>query len=285
MIYSTLSWTSAFICTLAGFFVLFSYTGKAPESLVERSSGATVAIIGGGILAEIMSENESTVESKASKKVEDEPDPDPVEKPIEKPVEKVEEKKPEPVKEPVKEVKAAETPESDPEKTIAKQETKKEEKKPEPPKKVIKKKKIEKPKIKKKSVQKKKRSTSSKARRRTGRRVNATRKGGGARGRQKNISGNAARSNFLGKVNSRLYRFKRYPADARRRRTRGVVIVNFSISANGALRSVKIVRSSGAAILDREALNTVRRASPFPPIPSGMTVPQSFTAPIDFTLN
>ncbi|MGH1350838.1 MAG: cell envelope integrity protein TolA [Methyloligellaceae bacterium] len=298
MKHSILSWAGAFIFTLAGFMGLFSYTGGAPEVLVERSSGATVAIIGGGIIAELESEKESTVESKTSKEVKADPEPEPEKEPIEKPVEKVEEKQPEPVKEapkepvketqkdPIKEVKAAETPEVEPEKAIAKQENKKEEKKPEPPKKVVKKKETEKPKPKKKKVvrKKKKRSKASRAQRRSGRRVDSARKGGGARGRQKNISGNAARSNFLGQVNSRLARFKQYPADARRRGTRGKVVVRFSISASGALRSVSVVRSSGTAILDRAALSTVRRASPFPRLPSGMSAPQSFTAPIDFTI-
>ena len=40
-----------------------------------------------------------------------------------------------------------------------------------------------------------------------------------------------------------------------------------TILKNGKLEKVEIVESSGYEILDRAALRSVRRATPFPPIP------------------
>ncbi len=277
---SLLSWIGAFITTLAGVFALFSYTGSPPQSLTERASGATVAIIGGGIFAKIESEKESSVESQASKEVKAEPEPV---KQAEPPKEIQKKSEKEAPKDPVKEIKAAEIPESAPEKTIEKHTPKKKEKKSAPPKKIIKKKGIIKPKPKPRKTRKKNRKASA-LRKKSGRRVASRNTGGASRGRQREVSGNAARSNFASRVNSHLNRHKQYPDRARERDLNGVTIVLFSISASGKLRSVRIVSSSGSSIIDRAAIATVRRASPFPRIPRGMSAPHEFRAPIRFKI-
>lgn len=97
-------------------------------------------------------------------------------------------------------------------------------------------------------------------------------------------AGNAAVSNYPGKIVSRLRRALRYPREAQRQRIRGEVHVGFVVSGNGQVGSVRVVRSSGTDVLDRAAMETVRRAAPFPPIPEGAGRSSwPFTVPLAFT--
>jgi protein TonB len=89
-------------------------------------------------------------------------------------------------------------------------------------------------------------------------------------------------ANYRGKVIAHLARHKQFPSDARSRGESGVAAVTFSISGSGAVTSVRLARSSGSSSLDREVQAMVRRASPFPPPPSGHAM--SFTAPVNFNL-
>lgn len=57
-----------------------------------------------------------------------------------------------------------------------------------------------------------------------------------------------------------------YPEEARGK-LYGTVLVQLAIKADGAVEAAKIVRSSGYAVLDRAALDTVKAASPFLPFP------------------
>jgi periplasmic protein TonB len=57
---------------------------------------------------------------------------------------------------------------------------------------------------------------------------------------------------------------------------RGVVIVGFEVGAEGGLRRVVVVSSSGSAALDQVALDHIRRAAPFPPPPKGAATRFSF---------
>ena len=50
---------------------------------------------------------------------------------------------------------------------------------------------------------------------------------------------------------------------------RGVVTVGFEIGADGGLRRVAVVSSSGSSALDEVAVAHIRRAAPFPPPPEG----------------
>ncbi len=59
----------------------------------------------------------------------------------------------------------------------------------------------------------------------------------------------------------------------------GSTTVVFAIGGNGALRGLKVGRSSGNARIDQLALGTVRSAAPFAPPPSGSA---SYTIRIDF---
>ncbi len=58
-----------------------------------------------------------------------------------------------------------------------------------------------------------------------------------------------------------------YPFDAIQRGIQGETIVDFSIGKDGKLVDVTLVESSGFKILDKEAIEAIRKASPFGPIP------------------
>ena len=93
----------------------------------------------------------------------------------------------------------------------------------------------------------------------------------------------AGDANYQGLVAARLARFKRFPAEARRRREQGSALVSFVIDGTGRVTSVRLVRGTGFAALDDEVQAMVRRASPFPPPPRGTDM--TFSAPVSFHLN
>ena len=97
-------------------------------------------------------------------------------------------------------------------------------------------------------------------------------------------AGNAKVSNYPGKVASKLRRALRYPKEAKRDRLRGTTVVSFTVSSNGSVGGVRVARSSGSPVLDRAAAEAVRRAAPFPPIPSGAGRSNwAFSVPLAFT--
>ncbi|EJW13280.1 periplasmic binding protein [Rhodovulum sp. PH10] len=91
-----------------------------------------------------------------------------------------------------------------------------------------------------------------------------------------------AASNYPGLVAAHLARFQRYPEEARRRRETGTATVAFALDGGGRVVSAALAGSSGSAVLDREVLSMVRRASPFPAPPPG--APTRFRRPIHFTV-
>ncbi len=83
-----------------------------------------------------------------------------------------------------------------------------------------------------------------------------------------------------------LDRNKRYPHAAHARGEHGIAFVFFSLDQRGRVTDSHIVRSSGAAELDEEALALLRRSQPFPPWPAGDFVGDqvNLTVPIRFNL-
>lgn len=64
-----------------------------------------------------------------------------------------------------------------------------------------------------------------------------------------------------------LSKHKRYPSEARNRRVQGVVTVSFTIDRQGRVTNTRIMKGSGSALLDNEALEMLSRASPLPTPP------------------
>jgi len=69
---------------------------------------------------------------------------------------------------------------------------------------------------------------------------------------------------WSGLLLAHLSRFKRYPALAVRQQRQGIVQVAVTLDRQGNVLGVKLLRSSGVASLDREALQLPQRASPLP---------------------
>ncbi len=93
--------------------------------------------------------------------------------------------------------------------------------------------------------------------------------------------GNAAVSNYPGKVAAKLRRVSRTISRAAQASARSNAQVSFVVGAGGDVRSVRLVKSSGSPGLDDEALSIIRRAAPFPPIPAGAGRSNwAFTLPI-----
>jgi protein TonB len=86
---------------------------------------------------------------------------------------------------------------------------------------------------------------------------------------------------WAARVSAYLARNKRYPADALARGIGGTASIAFAVDADGRVTSVRLVRSSGNASLDRESQDLVRRAAPFPPPPQGKA---SITVPVNFNV-
>jgi protein TonB len=78
-----------------------------------------------------------------------------------------------------------------------------------------------------------------------------------------------------------LQRFKRYPPAARG--ITGTVLVQFVLNRTGDVIESKVTKSSGSGVLDREAIETLRRASPFPAFPDAKPgAEDTYIAPVSF---
>lgn len=72
---------------------------------------------------------------------------------------------------------------------------------------------------------------------------------------------------YQDRVKQRIEEAKRYPIFAKRQGIEGAVHLSFTVLFNGRSKDIKIVRSSDSKILDEEAIETIKRAGPFPPFP------------------
>ena len=73
-------------------------------------------------------------------------------------------------------------------------------------------------------------------------------------------------------VKQKIESCRRYPPWAKKHGIEGTVYLKFTILSTGAARDVKIIKSSGLNILNEEAISTIKRAQPFPPIPEEIKV-------------
>lgn len=82
-----------------------------------------------------------------------------------------------------------------------------------------------------------------------------------------------------------LERFRRYPEAARRAGMEGVVKVSLSFHRDGRILQVYVAETSGAAMLDAAALDTIRRAAPLPRLPAGSGERETILVPVSFSLS
>lgn len=95
-------------------------------------------------------------------------------------------------------------------------------------------------------------------------------------------SSSVSPARWQARVASHLERRKRYPTAARRQRQEGTAHVRFTIDGSGNVQSVSLTRSSGVPALDEEVVALVRRASPVPAPPPGVS--RTIVVPIRFNV-
>ena len=82
-----------------------------------------------------------------------------------------------------------------------------------------------------------------------------------------------------------IARHKIYPEAARKSRASGEAVLAFHVTRSGAVSDVRVLKSSGYAVLDGAALDVMRRANPVPALPrelKGETF--EFSLPMRFSL-
>ena len=62
-----------------------------------------------------------------------------------------------------------------------------------------------------------------------------------------------------------------YPTEAREWLLEGNLMVIFSLTRDGKMIQIKVIKSSGHKILDNEAIRAINTAAPFPPFPEHVT--------------
>ncbi|HEY0276240.1 MAG TPA: energy transducer TonB [Paenirhodobacter sp.] len=93
----------------------------------------------------------------------------------------------------------------------------------------------------------------------------------------------AAPAKWRSRLMAHLEKRKRYPPASRVKREEGMALVTFTIDDAGNVLSASLSRSSGFAALDQEVVDMVRRASPVPVPPPGVS--HTITAPVRFDLH
>lgn len=73
------------------------------------------------------------------------------------------------------------------------------------------------------------------------------------------VTGTELRNQLLGELQTRLSRYLAYPPLARQRGWEGTVLLGMRVESDGHLGKIRIERSSGYAVLDHSALNSLSR--------------------------
>lgn len=95
----------------------------------------------------------------------------------------------------------------------------------------------------------------------------------------------AAEVDYYSLLSAYLNRRKTYPAEARRARQEGIVIVRFTVDRDGAVSGTAIKRSSGHDLLDQATLDLLQRVAPLPRMPAAMQrQTMSLALPIAYSL-
>lgn len=81
----------------------------------------------------------------------------------------------------------------------------------------------------------------------------------------------ADKAHYYRLIINKLEHGKRYPSSARRRNEQGTVQLTFTLNKDGSLQSYRISKSSGSRALDREVERLIKRVTPFPALPHGVS--------------
>jgi len=87
--------------------------------------------------------------------------------------------------------------------------------------------------------------------------------------------------NWKSQIVAQIERHKRYPSDAHG--DQGTAYVSFNVDRHGRVHGTRLARSSGSAILDRDAVNWIERSQPLPPPPAEVQGTRiSFSVPLRY---
>ncbi len=83
-----------------------------------------------------------------------------------------------------------------------------------------------------------------------------------------------------------IQKFKQYPEEARANGIQGMTVVRIRIDRRGNIRYQALERSTGSKILDRAAVEMIRRANPVPAVPDDYPPGEisEFLIPVNFSL-
>jgi protein TonB len=99
------------------------------------------------------------------------------------------------------------------------------------------------------------------------------------------VDTSAARDSYGSTLWGAIGKHKQYPRIAQMRGWQGEAIVELQLDGNGKLKSKKIIQSSGYDALDKQALDMVEKAAPFPAPPEVLRGSSfSIKVPIPFKL-
>ncbi len=90
---------------------------------------------------------------------------------------------------------------------------------------------------------------------------------------------------FLSKIRSLIERKKYYPRLARRLSHEGTAVLRLVIAANGSIDELHLLQSSGYSLLDKAALDAVKKAGPFPSPRDSERGSISLTIPLHYCLD
>ncbi len=98
------------------------------------------------------------------------------------------------------------------------------------------------------------------------------------------VPSDEALAKFREELMRHIAHFEQYPREARARGEQGTVKVLFKLRRDGRIASAWVATSSGETALDEEAVATLYRAEPLPPIPGEMPNELRILLPINFSL-
>lgn len=81
-------------------------------------------------------------------------------------------------------------------------------------------------------------------------------------------SGDVRYASYLNKIKKKILQIWKYPQKAYEKNEEGVVVVKMTIAASGILAQTSLLSSSGSLLLDEDAIDVVRGAAPFEPLPA-----------------
>jgi len=93
-------------------------------------------------------------------------------------------------------------------------------------------------------------------------------------------------SQLLAAYNHKVHQALMRNASRPKNREKGRVMLELTIAPNGELLAQRVVKSSGARDLDETAMASLKRAAPFPPMPSDIAKgPRTLLVPFDYSAN